>query len=109
MKSLNRRQNNIVIFPTHQPVCRRSIEEIVFAGAFPNKVPRIFGIHSDGTATVSIRCMEGAGRGLNSAILAVLDEISVVARSGWHEPNSEDASVFRIAETYDWPPLTSVF
>jgi len=56
MKAINTVLNDMIIAPADEPVGRRSVEEIVLAGARPDEMPRIFRINSDGAAAMRVGC-----------------------------------------------------
>ena len=73
MESLDAVLNNALVLPTKQPVCRRSVEEVVFASTFPDKMPRVLWIHTDGAAAMLVCCVESASQTARCPILPILD------------------------------------
>src|SRR5262245_20850188 len=51
MQSLEARVDHAVVSPAEQPKRGRSVEEIVLSSSFPNEMPRMLGIESDGSSS----------------------------------------------------------
>ena len=47
-----------LVAPAHQPEGRGAVEEVVLAGAFPDEMPGVSGIHADGAAPVAVGRLE---------------------------------------------------
>ena len=89
------RLDDAVVAPSGDPEGRGAVEEIVLARAFPDEMPRVVLVHADWTTTMTVGRVERAGHALLECALMVGDLIRVVAGSGRHEADPEDAAVRR--------------
>src|SRR5438309_5044902 len=87
--------------PAHQPKGGGTVEKVVLARAFPNEMPGVFGIHTHRASSVAVGGAEGARVRHLEIALPVSDRVRIVARRGWHEADSENAAICRVAEALD--------
>ena len=97
--------DDLVIPPADEPVRRRSVEEVVLAGTFPDEVPAVLGVDPDRAAAAAVAHMKRAGRGRARPSLAILDRVGIVARRRRHESDAVYASVLGVAKPFDLPPF----
>src|SRR5258708_17479169 len=85
VQTLDAELNDGLVIPAHQPVRRGPVEEVVFASAFPDEMPRVLGINTDGAPNVPIRRVKIAGASSSSPALVVVHGGFVIARNGSHK------------------------
>src|SRR6476660_7050432 len=93
-----------IVAPTDQPERCRAVEKVVFSCAFPNKVPRVLGIHSNRPTPLSARSAKFAGECFNELSLTVFNRIGIVARRGGNKPDAIDVSAARVTEALNGSP-----
>src|SRR5439155_2528867 len=77
-----------ILLPSHQPVSRGSVEEVMFPGALPDEVPGVLGVHADGPAPAAVIGVESPLERLLEVALPVHYGITVIARFGRHETDA---------------------
>ena len=103
MEPFDRGPDHGVVAPADQPVSGGPVEEIMFTGPFPDKVPTVLRIDADRAAAAATPHMKRAGRSPFRPSLPVLDRVCVVTGGWGHESNPVHAAIFRIAETFHLP------
>ena len=108
MQAVDGEVNDVVIAPVDEPVGGGAIEEVVFAGSLPDKMPRILRIAGEDTTAMRFDGLELAGGGLGEATLLVGDRVLVAAGGGRHETDAENAAIGGIAKAFDTPTVGAV-
>jgi hypothetical protein len=88
------------VLPAQEPVGGRSIPEVMFASAFPDKVPRMLLVDPHRAPTFAVLRGELAGMALSICAVPELDLVGILSRLRRHEPDAIEAAVHRVAEAF---------
>ena len=108
MQAVDAEANDMVVAPVDEPVGGGAIEEVVFAGSLPDKMPRILGIAGENTTAMCLEGLELAGGGLVEVTLLVGDRVLVAAGGGRHEADAENAAIGGVAKAFDGPAVSAI-
>ena len=89
--------------PSHEKR-RGPVPEVVFAGAFPEKMPRVLRIDPQDAAPAAVHGPKRSGVGLFEGALAEANGVLVFARLSRHEPDTVERAVRRVAEAVHSQP-----
>src|SRR2546427_3819861 len=90
--------DDLFILPGHEQKSRCSVEEIMLARAFPDKMPGIVFVHPEDAAAFASLGLERASVRLTEVPLTISDRVFVLAKFCREETNAEHGAVGRVAE-----------